>query len=163
MGQLLQHRSEKLVRWGVMALCAGWILFAGWASVSSSQPVYNSYASPEQQLAKCRKLSSSQARYDCTSKIMLAQESSAFNQVMIVVLPPIALLFGYFAVINFLTARRERRERQTALAASRRRMEEWRSHMRKVKADAAAHATEVTSLRPVPRPIGTPIPLAKRQ
>jgi hypothetical protein len=117
----------------------------------------------DKQIAKCRTLPSSEARYNCTSQIMLAKDNTSFNKTLIILSPPLALLFGYFGVTRAVTARRERIKTQRALAASRRRMDEWRAYLRDIKSGAATRRTEDVFMQGTERPSETPTHRAKKQ
>lgn len=162
MKHLLKFETDKVVKWAVMVLCAGWMAGATWFAFVTT-PVPNSYVSQDKQIAKCRALPSSEARYNCTSKIMLAKDNGTFNQTLIIVLPALAVLFAYFGITRAITTRRERIKSQQALAASRRRMDEWRTFLRDIKSGAATKRTEDVFLHATERPSGTPTHLAKRR
>lgn len=163
MKHLLKFERDKVIKWTVMVLCAGWMLGATWFAFVQSTPAPNSYVSQEKQIAKCSALTSSQARYNCTSQIMLAKDNSIFNRALIVVLPALAVLFAYFGVTRAITTHRERIKSQAALAASQRRMGEWRAYLRDLKSGAATRRTEDVFLGAGERPSGTPTHLAKRR
>ncbi len=163
MKHLLKFEADKIIQWAVMVLCVGWMAGATWFAFVQSAPAPNSYVSQEIKIAKCQALASSQARYNCTSQIMLAQDNSVFNRALIVVLPALAVLFAYYGVTRAITAHRERIKSQAALAASHRRMGEWRAYLRDIKSGAATRRTEDVFLGATERPSGTPTHLAKRR
>jgi hypothetical protein len=163
MKYLLKFKADKVIKWAVMVVCAGWVVGAAWSALVQSTQPPNPYMSYEQQIAKCRAPASSEARYNCTSQIMLTKDNESFNKTLTIILPPLALLFAYFGVTRALTTQRERIKSQRALAASRRRMDEWRTHLRDIKSAAATHRAEAILLHATERPSGTPSHLARRR
>lgn len=163
MKHLLKFEPDKVIRWAVMVLCAGWVVGAAWFAFVQPAPAPHPYMSQQTQIAKCRALTSSEARYNCTSQIMLAQDNATFNKTLIIILPPLAVLFAYFGVTRAIAAHRERIKSQLALAASRRRLDEWRAYLRDIKSGAATRRTEEVFLHATERPSGTPTHRAKRR
>lgn len=162
MKQSLHIKGQSFARWIVLGLCACWLLGATWLTISQPAPVTNAYSSYAAQLAKCRTKLTSQARYDCTSQIMLEKENSIFNKVMMIVLPPLGLLISYVLVIRVVTRRREEAASRANAAASRKRMQEWNKFIGDIKAGKAQYKPE-TFLDRSGKPIALPPHLAKRR
>lgn len=148
-------KLRQIVKWSLAVICLGWMLGAIWFLFLQPTPTYygNSYNSQQAKLAKCRTLLSSEARYQCTSSLMLSRDNAIFNQALVVVLPVFGLVIGYLGVTRIYAAHRERVRSRSAVAASRKRMAEWRSQM---KAAAAAQPTGTAALTPAPIPAVRP-------
>lgn len=146
-----------------MVLCAGWALGAIWFAFVQSRPAPNAYFSYPKQLAKCREQPTSEARYNCTSRLMLAEDNAAFNNVLLIVLPPLVVLVTYFGTIRAIATHHDRIKSRHALAASRQRMEEWRRHLRDIKSGTATRHTEEIFPHSAEPPSRTPPPRARKR
>ena len=116
MQQLITFKRRDIARWLLAVVCGGWLIGATW-HVAVSRDGYipldgtNAYMPYQRQLAACNELRTSQAKYDCTSKLMLARDRSLFNRILIVLLPPLGLLAIVGGIVFTIRLRRER-ERQ---------------------------------------------------
>jgi hypothetical protein len=133
--------TQRIVRWSLTLLGAGWIFCAAWFLFQPT-PTYGNYG--RQMLASCRNLPTSDSRYQCTSQLMLAKDNVVFNKTLIILLPPLFLLIGYVGVTKIITAQRDKRKSHAAIAASHQRMAEWRRHLNDIKAAAAASSANGT-------------------
>jgi hypothetical protein len=147
------------------------MLGAIWFVFLQTPPSPNSYFSYERQLARCHTKSTSQARYDCASQLMLAKDNAIFEKTLVVLVPPL-WLFGAFVVVDRIVRRRqEEKKNRAAIAASHERMAEWHEFLRRIKSGAESEAksgaaTARALKAPIGRPghpIGTPSPLAKKR
>lgn len=128
-------KLRTLTKWGLVAVSSAWVLGGIWISYIHPTDAALMYRISQQaELTRCRKLPSSDARYQCTAKIMLARDNLSFNQAATIVLPPVGLLMAYWFVNGFLTARRNRRSSEIARDFSQKRMEEWRAHLTQMRA-----------------------------
>lgn len=128
--------ARKFAKWCLAVLTSGWVLGSTWfVFMQPAQPVYRPYGSPESKLAKCRTLPTSETRYQCTARLMLAKDNTIFNKTLIILLPPFAVLIGYMAVMKVVATHRDRVKEREAHIASRRRLAEWRNHLNEVKAN----------------------------
>lgn len=156
-----RFRPRQIVKWSLAVLSLGWMIGALWVLFIQPSPTSNvygsSYNSPQARLAKCRTLMSSEARYQCTSSIMLDRDNAVFNQSLIVVLPVFGLVIAYLSVTRLITAHKERVKSRLAIAASRKRIAEWRRQ----KAAAEAAAAEAAAARQASRGL-TPARVAAR-
>lgn len=129
-------KGRKLAKWSLTALGAVWMLGATWFAFIQPDPMAQMLSeAKKKELAQCRRLPTSDARYQCTSKIMLAKDNRIFNQTLIILLPPLGLLIGYWGVARLVATRSDRKKSQTAHDYSQQRMAEWRSHLNKMRAD----------------------------
>lgn len=128
-------KLRTLTKWGLVAISSVWVLAGIWVSyIQPTDAALMLRVSQQAELTRCRKLPSSDARYQCTAKIMLARDNLSFNQVATIILPPVGLLIGYWFVNSFLTARRNRKSNEIARDFSQKRMEEWREHLKQMRA-----------------------------
>lgn len=166
-----RFRPRQIVKWSLAVLSLGWMIGAIWVLYVQPSPTSNvygsSYNSPQARLAKCRTLMSSEARYQCTSTVMLERDNAIFNQSLIVAAPVFGLLLVYLAVTRLYAAHRERVRSRFAIAASRKRMAEWRRQVKAAAAAAAAPQSESAPLAPEPvrsaRPSGAIPPRPSRR
>jgi hypothetical protein len=127
--------ARKFAKWCLAVLMSGWVIGSTWfVFLQPAQLVYRSYGSQESQLAKCRDLPTSETRYQCTARLMLAKDNDVFNRTLIILLPPFAALIGYLAVMKAVATHRDRVKKREAHIASRRRLAEWRNHLNEIKA-----------------------------
>lgn len=134
---LLKNEKRRLLEVVLISLCVAWVVGTAWFAFQPETPI-NSYASYERQLANCKKLSSSQARYDCTSKLMLGKESTTFGKVVTILAPPLLLMIGYVSLRRLAWSWQDQTKRRAARDASQQRMTEWHNHVSKLKEEAAA-------------------------
>lgn len=144
-------KGRAFAKWFLTVIGAGWVLGATWFAFIQLSPMSQVvYEAQNAELAKCRKLLTSDARYQCTSKIMLARDNRVFNKTLIILLPPLGLLIGYWGVAAILGTRRDHRKDRIARDFSHQRMAEWRSHLNDMRAtleaqQKAAKATPLTA------------------
>ena len=71
-------KLRQIVKWSLAVLSLGWMIGAIWVLFIQPSPANlygSSYNSQAAKLAKCRTLMSSEARYQCTSSLMLARDN----------------------------------------------------------------------------------------
>jgi len=155
---------RQIVKWSLAVLALGWMTGALWFLFIQPSG-YNTYNSQQSKLARCRAYTTSEARYQCTSELMLAKDNAIFYQSLVVVLPAFGLMVGYLGVTRALMAHRERVRSRSAVDASRKRLAEWRRQLKEAKAAAAKQANGALAPVPVPvRPSGAiPPPPAKKR
>lgn len=153
-----------ITRWGLSAVSAVWVLGGIWVFyIQPTDAALMLRVSQQSELTRCRKLPSSDARYQCTAKIMLARDNMSFNQVATIVLPPVGLLIGYWLVNSFLTARRNRKSSEIARDFSQKRMEEWREHLKQMRATLETQKKAAGAGQGPAKLSATRSPLAKRR
>lgn len=158
----LRFKLRQIVKWSLAVIALGWMIGATWVLFIQPTPTYYSaYNSPQAKLAKCRTLMSSEARYQCTSSLMLAKDNAVFNQALVIVLPAFGLMIAYLGVTRFYTAHRERVRSRSAIVASRKRMAEWR-RQKAAAAQAAAEAVAAAEAAERARISALPAGLAAR-
>jgi len=143
MTELITFERRDLLRWALAVLCGGWLVGATWHVIDitkSDVPLdgANSYMPYERQLAACNELRSSQAKYDCTTRLMLGRDRSLFAKILIVLLPPLALV-GTVGFVGF--ARRVRDDRAQQRAAR----EAYQAQMDAYREKLAAEEAEIAS------------------
>lgn len=143
MSELFTFERRDLLRWLLAVVCGSWLLGATLHVINSSRTDVpldgtNFYMPYERQLAACNELRTSQAKYDCTSKLMLGRDRSLFAKILIVLVPPIALV-GAVGFIAF--ARRVRRDREHQRAAH----EAYQAQMVAYREKIAAEEAEIAS------------------
>ena len=130
-----RFKLRTITKWGLIAVSSFWVLGGIWVTyVQPTDAALMLRVSQQAELTRCRKLPSSDARYQCTAKIMLARDNLTFNQVATIILPPLGMLIGYWLVNSFLAARRNRKSSEIARDFSQKRMEEWREHLKQMRA-----------------------------
>jgi hypothetical protein len=143
MTELITFERRDLLRWALAVLCCGWLFGATLHVINITKTEVpldgaNSYMPYERQLAACNELRTSQAKYDCTTRLMLGRDRSMFTKILIVLLPPLALI-GTVGFIGF--ARRVRREREQQRAAR----EAYQTQMAAYRAKVAAEEAEIAA------------------
>lgn len=143
MSELITFERRDLLRWLLAVLCGGWLVGATLYVVDTSRSDVpldgaNFYMPYERRLAACNELRSSQAKYDCTSKLMLGRDRSLFAKILIVLAPPITLV-GAVGFIGF--AHRVRRDREQQRAAH----EAYQAQMAAYREKIAAEEAEIAS------------------
>ena len=131
--------GRRITKWCLTLLGLGWMLLATWMTFIQPSPMAQVvYESEKSGLAQCRKQSSSDARYQCTSKILLARENLKFNKIMLILLPPLGLMICYLGLASIIKLHRNRMKGQAAQNFSQQRMAEWRSHLNEMRATLEA-------------------------
>ena len=143
MTEFITFERRDLLRWALAVLCCGWLVGATLHVINITKTDVplggaNSYMPYERQLAACNELRTSQAKYDCTSRLMLRRDRSLFAKILIVLLPPLVLV-GAVGFIGF--ARRVQRERAQQRAAQ----EAYQTQMAAYRAKIAAEEAEIAS------------------
>ena len=142
MKQLISFERREVVRWLLFVLCGSWLFGATLYVTSGSSRLLldgsNAYMSYDRRLAACNELRTSQAKYDCTSSLMLGRDRSVFNKILIVVVPPLALV----SVLGFLAfavhVRQERERQRIAHGLFHAQMENYREKLAREEAAIAS-------------------------
>jgi hypothetical protein len=143
MQQLIRFERRDIARWLLAVVCGGWLIGASSYVVTLRQThvpldAAGAYMPYERQLAACKELRTSQAKYDCTSDLMLRRDRSLFNDVLIVLAPPLALLGLVGSVVFSVRLRRERERERMARAAYQAQMDAYREKLAAEEAEIAA-------------------------
>jgi hypothetical protein len=141
--ELITFERRDLLRWALAVVCGGWLVGATLYAINISKTDVpldgaNSYMPYERRLAACNELRTSQAKYDCTTRLMLGRDRSLFAKILIVLLPPLTLVG---AVGSISLARRLRRERAEQRAAR----EAYQTQMAAYRAKVAAEEAEIAA------------------
>jgi hypothetical protein len=125
----------------VFAAAVVWLLAAGWWNYVRPRDfdakAYERYQ--EEEVARCRELTTSEARYDCVASAMIRRDHANFGTAMLVFLPPILLVFGRYLWREVRAGAREREHARLAELHARQHLSRYR---REMLADrAAAQAT----------------------
>ena len=157
--------SRKTVKFSLIALSVCWVALSTWYALVLIRPMTQVYLEQHQaELARCRKLPTSDSKYQCTSKLMLAKDHNVLGQVLLILGPPFGLLIGYWGVGKLIARHHERLKSQHARDFSQQRMAEWRSHLSDMRSTletqqkAAARAARINA-----GSSGTPPPRARKQ
>ena len=116
-----------------------WLLAAGWWNYVRPQEFdLKSYERYQEQLAECRELNTSEARYNCVAQALISRDQINFGKGMLVFLPSIALVMGYYLWREVQTGRREREHARLAEQHAHQQVSKFRQEMRKERAAAMA-------------------------
>ncbi|MFN4281701.1 MAG: hypothetical protein ACK4NA_03575 [Alphaproteobacteria bacterium] len=143
MQQLLKFDRRDIGRWLLAVVCGGWLIGATW-HVATTRQAYipvdgaNSYMPYERQLAACNERRGSQAKYDCVSELMLWRDRNLFQQILIVILPPLGLAGLIGGIAMAVRLRRERERERLAREAYAAQMEAYRAKLAAEEAEIAA-------------------------
>ena len=130
---------RKIVKFSLMALSVCWVALSTIYVFVLIRPMTQVYLEQHHtELARCRKQPTSDAKYQCTSKLMLSKDHNVFAQVLLVLGPPFGLLIGYWGVGKLITRHHERIKSQHARGLSQQRMAEWRSHLSDMRSSLEA-------------------------
>lgn len=161
----MTFNGRKIVKFSLIALSVCWVALSTWYVFVLIRPMTQVYLEQHQtELAKCRKLPTSDAKYQCTSKLMLSKDHSIFGQVLLILGPPFGLLIGYWGVGRLIARHHARLKSQHARDFSQQRMAEWRSHLSDMRSaletqqKAAARASRIAA-----KSSGSPPPRARKQ
>lgn len=143
MQQLLRFERRDIGRWLLAVVCGGWLIGATWHVAATRQTHIpldgaNAYVPYERQLAACKELRGSQAKYDCVSNLMLWRDRSLFQQILLVILPPLGLAGLVSGIALALRLRRERERQRLAREAYAAQMDAYRAKRAAEEAEIAA-------------------------
>ena len=143
---------RKVAKFSLIALSVCWVALSTWYVFVLIRPMTQVYLEQHQaELARCRKLPTSDSKYQCTSKLMLSKDHTVFGQVLLILGPPFGLLIGYWGVGKLVTRHHDRLKSQQARDFSQQRMTEWRSHLSDMRSaletqqNAAARAARISA------------------
>jgi len=122
------------------ALALAWLSATGWWNYVRPQEFdAKAFERYQEEVANCRELRTSEARYDCVVKAMIRRDHVNFGTAMLVFLPPILLVFGHYIWREVRTNMREREHARLAEQRSRQQLSRFRREM--IEERAAARAT----------------------
>lgn len=128
------------------AVALAWLVAAGWWNYVRPQDFdAKAYERYQEEVAKCRELKTSEARYDCVVQSMIHRDQVNFGTAMFVFLPPIFLIFGHYLWREIRTNMREREHARRAEQRSRRQLSKLRQDMMEERAAAKAAQALVKS------------------
>lgn len=141
--QLIRFERRDILRWALAVVCGGWLIGASLFVIHESandMPLDASgkFMPYEQRLAACNDLRGSQAKYDCSSALMLGRDRSLFAKILVVLLPPLALVGAVGGVGFALRVRRDRETQRRAREAYAAQMEDYRAKRAAEEAEIAA-------------------------
>lgn len=129
----------------LFSTAAIWLIGAGWWNYIRPQEFdLNRYERYQEQLAECREMKTSEARYDCVAQALIGRDQTNFGTTMIVFLPPFALFMSYFLWREIQTNRREREHARLAEQRARAQVSKFRQDMRNERAAAEKAHNENT-------------------
>lgn len=143
MQQLIRFERRDIARWLLAVVCGGWLIGASSYVVTLRQThvpldAAGAYMPYERQLAACKELRTSQAKYDCSSQLMLRRDRGLFNQILLVVLPPLALLGAVGGIVLAIRLRQDRERQRLAREAYNAQMIAYREKLAAEEAEIAA-------------------------
>jgi hypothetical protein len=125
----------------VFCVALAWLGAAGWWNYVRPQDFdAKAYEHYQEDVAKCRELRTSEARYDCVARAMIDRDHANFGTAMFVFLPPIILVFGHYLWREIRSNMREREHARRAEERSRRQLSTLRKEM--IEDHAAAKAAQ---------------------
>jgi hypothetical protein len=123
------------------ALALSWLIGTGWWNyVRPHEFDAKAYEHYREEVANCRELDTSEARYDCVAQAMIRRDRVNFGTAMLVFLPPILLVFGHYVWREARATVRERERARRAEQHSRQHLSKFRSEMIGERAAAIARA-----------------------
>jgi hypothetical protein len=146
LGELGAHAVAHLRRTPIAAvlvfcLALAWLSAAGWWSYIRPQEFdAKAYERYQEDVAACRELRTSEARYDCVAQAMISRDHANFGTAMFVFLPPIILVFGHYLWREIRSNMREREHARRAEQRSRQHLSTLRKEM--IEEHAAAKAAQ---------------------
>jgi hypothetical protein len=124
----------------VFGVAIAWLIGAGWWNYVRPQEFdLKSYERYQEQLAECRELKTSEARYDCVAQALIGRDQINFGRTIVVFLPSFALIMGYYLWREIQAGRREREHARLAEQHARQQVSKFRQEMREERAAVAAH------------------------
>ena len=119
------------------ALALAWLMGAGWWNyVRPHEFDAKAYDRYREEVANCRELGTSEARYDCVAQAMIRRDRVNFGTAMLVFLPPILLVLGHYIWREVGANLREREHARLAEQHSRRHLSRFRREMMEARAAA---------------------------
>ena len=123
----------------VFAVAIAWLIGAGWWNYIRPQEFdLKGYERYQEDLAACRELKTSEARYDCVAQALIGRDQINFGKTIVVFLPSFALIMGYYLWREIRASRREREHARLAEQRARSQVSKFRQEMRAERAAAAA-------------------------
>jgi len=106
-----------------------WIAASGWWTFVRSNFDADAALRYQAEVAKCRELPTSEARYECVSRALIGRDRENFSRAMVVFIPPLVMLFGCYIWREMRAAVRERERARLAEERSRRQLTEFHREM----------------------------------
>ncbi len=143
MQELFKFERRDVVRWFLAVVCGGWLIGATLFVVNDNAADVpldgaGSYMPYERRLAACNELRGSQAKYDCTSRLMLGRDRGLFSEILIVLVPPFGLVTLVGAIAFWLRLREDRENQRLAREAYAAQMNEYRAKRAEEDAEIAS-------------------------
>jgi hypothetical protein len=113
----------------VLLLALAWIAASGWWAFIL--PRYDDTAAQRYQaeVAKCRELATSEARYDCVSRALISRDRENFGKAMLVFIPPLVAVLGRYVWRETRAAMHERERARLAEIRSRQQLAQFHREM----------------------------------
>jgi hypothetical protein len=123
-----------------LILALTWLLAAGWWNYVRPRDFdAKAYERYQEEVARCRELGTSEARYDCVATAMIRRDHANFGTAMLVFLPPILLVLGRYIWSEVRANAREREHARLAELHARQHVSHYRREM--LAERAAARST----------------------
>jgi hypothetical protein len=123
----------------VFALALAWLVAAGWWNYVRPRDFdAKAYERYQEEVARCRELGTSEARYDCVATAMIRRDHVNFGTAMLVFLPPLLMIFGRYIWREVRAGAREREHARLAELHARQHLSRYRREMLADRAAAKA-------------------------
>ncbi|MGE5539165.1 MAG: hypothetical protein ACM30I_11140 [Gemmatimonas sp.] len=114
----------------VFAVALAWIGTSGWLTFVRPQPFDDrAYERYQEEVAMCRELRTSEARYDCVARALIGRDQQNFGRSLFVFVPPFMLLIGRYVWREVRATMREREHARLAELRSRQHLSKMRQEM----------------------------------
>ncbi|HET9149887.1 MAG TPA: hypothetical protein VFO61_05330 [Alphaproteobacteria bacterium] len=125
----------------VFLVAALWLAVGCWIDYARPQQFdLKAYQRYQEQVANCRTLDTSEARYDCVAQTLIGRDRMNFGTAMIVFLPPLLLILGHYVWLEVQAGMREREHARHAEEMARQQLSRYRREMQAERAAALARA-----------------------
>jgi hypothetical protein len=125
----------------VFLVAALWLAVGCWIDYIRPQPFdLKAYQRYQEEVANCRELDTSEARYDCVAQTLIGRDRVNFGKAMFVFLPPLLLILGHYVWLEVQAGMREREHARHAEEMARQQLSRYRREMQAERAAALARA-----------------------
>jgi hypothetical protein len=106
-----------------------WIAASGWWTFVRSNYDAGLALRYQAEVARCRELPTSEARYECVSRALIGRDRENFSRAIVVFIPPLVMLFGRYIWREMRASVREREHARLAEERGRRQLAEFHREM----------------------------------
>jgi hypothetical protein len=113
-----------------LVLALAWLLAAGWWNYVRPRDFdAKAYERYREEVARCRELGTSEARYDCVATALIRRDHANFGTAMVVFLPPMLLVLGRYIWREVQANARDREHARLAELHARQHVSRYRREM----------------------------------